>query len=172
MPRGPRLVRTASATALAASMLASRTSFFLLVSLWVGARCACKSQVRGGGSGWLRVVCTLMVMAQVVLCRAVQVLCCVLFAATAAAWWITARRWGALTSPKGFALGHLGSSHGCCLVVVRASAPQQADCTRCSDGGKGCASGVRSTRRRLVCGGELGGVSECRKHHLTANRGW
>jgi hypothetical protein len=33
MPRGPRLVRTASATALAASMLDERTSFFLVVSL-------------------------------------------------------------------------------------------------------------------------------------------
>lgn len=33
MPLGPRLVRTASATAFAASMFASRTSFFLVVSL-------------------------------------------------------------------------------------------------------------------------------------------
>lgn len=34
MPRGPRLVRIASATALAASMFISRTSFFLALSLW------------------------------------------------------------------------------------------------------------------------------------------
>jgi hypothetical protein len=33
MPLGPRLVRTASATAFAASMFASRTSFFFVVSL-------------------------------------------------------------------------------------------------------------------------------------------
>ena len=33
IPRGPRLVRTASATALAASMFTSRTSFFLALSL-------------------------------------------------------------------------------------------------------------------------------------------
>jgi hypothetical protein len=36
MPRGPREVRMASATAFAASMFIVRTSFFFELSLWVG----------------------------------------------------------------------------------------------------------------------------------------
>ena len=52
MPRGPRLVLMASATALAASMFISRTSFFLALSLrGTGARQS-GDQAGAGGAAW------------------------------------------------------------------------------------------------------------------------
>ena len=52
MPRGPRLVLMASATALAASMFISRTSFFLALSLQGRGGEHGGDQAGAGGAAW------------------------------------------------------------------------------------------------------------------------